>query len=95
MFLMDGSGTAASIEPGIPASRRFRAADRDYFRALQGGNATSALGGHVAGQNRRPASTSTWRIRRTGTNRCLRWRHPREPSQSFFTDFWQALVPAT
>ena len=91
LFLMDGSGTARAsnlVFPQPPIS----AADRDYFRALQGGNANVALGAMSQGRTGGQLNFNL-AIRRTGPTDAFDGAILASTRQSFFTDFWQALVP--
>jgi signal transduction histidine kinase len=90
LFLMDGSGTARAsnlVFPQPPIS----AADRDYFRALQGGNANVALGAMSQGRTGGQLNFNL-AIRRTGPTDAFDGVILASTRQSFFTDFWQALV---
>jgi signal transduction histidine kinase len=93
MFLIDGSGTVRASTVVFPQSP-VSAADRDYFRALQAGNASVALGamsrGRVGGQLNFNLAT-----RRTGPTDAFDGAILASTRQSFFSDFWQALVPGT
>ena len=91
LFLMDGSGTARAsnlVFPQPPIS----AADRDYFRSLQGGNANVALGAMSQGRTGGQLNFNL-AIRRTGPTDAFDGAILASTRQSFFTDFWQALVP--
>jgi signal transduction histidine kinase len=93
LFLMDGSGAGRAsnlVFPQPPIS----AADRDYFRALQGGNANVALGAMSRGRTGGQLNFNL-AIRRTGPTDAFDGAILASTRQSFFTDFWQALVPTS
>ena len=91
LFLIDGSGAGRASSLVFPQPP-FAAADRDYFRALQAGNTSIALGtmskGRVGGQ-----LNFNLAIRRKGPTGAFDGAILASTRQNFFSDFWQALVP--
>ena len=91
IFLADSSGIGRAsnlVFPQPPVS----AADRDYFRALQAGNGNVALGAMSRGRTGGQLNFNL-AIRRNGPTDTFDGVILASTRQSFFTDFWQALVP--
>ena len=92
IFLIDGTGTLRASNVVFP-QQPISVTDRDYFRALQAGNGSIALGamtrGRVGGQ-----LNFNLAIRRNGPTGTFDGAILASSRQSFFTDFWQALVPS-
>jgi signal transduction histidine kinase len=93
LFMIDGSGTARASNLVFPQPP-ITAADRDYFRALRGGNASVALGAMSQGRTGGQLNFNL-AIRRTGLTDVFDGAILASTRQSFFTDFWQALVPTS
>src|ERR1700733_9371548 len=93
LFMIDGSGTARASNLVFPQPP-ITAADRDYFRALRGGNASVALGALSQGRTGGHLNFNL-AIRRTGLTDVFDGPILASTRQSFFPDFWQALVPTS
>jgi signal transduction histidine kinase len=91
LFLIDGSGTGRAsnlVFPQPPIS----AVDRDYFRALRDGSANVSLGAMSRGRTGGQLNFNL-AIRRNGPTDAFDGAILASTRQSFFTDFWQTLVP--
>jgi signal transduction histidine kinase len=91
IFLADGSGTGRASNLVFPQPA-VSAADRDYFQALQGGNSNVSLGAMSRGRTGGQINFNL-AIRRKGPTDAFDGLILASTRQSFFTEFWQALVP--
>ena len=91
IYLADSSGTIRSSSAAFPQPP-VSAADRDYFRAIRSGEVNTAVGGISLGRTVARLNFNVAR-RRTGANDTFDGAIIVGALQSYFSDFWHALVP--